>query len=59
MSSVGYNAQVDEEDYYVLLEERIEIREFQTVMDVISNLIKTLNDLPPLLYPKEDQKIPS
>lgn len=44
-----------EEDYYVLMEERIDVREFETVMNIIFNLQETLHTMPPLLFQKADE----
>lgn len=39
---------IPEEEFYVLIEERIDVREFEKVMNIITNLLKTLPTLPPL-----------
>jgi hypothetical protein len=47
---------IPEEEYYVLTEERLDIREFDKVIDIIANLLKTLPTLPPLNQDSKPQK---
>ena len=39
---------IPDEEYYLLMEERLDIREFEKVINIIATLLKTLPMLPPL-----------